>query len=61
MENAQDLIAKRWWEIYREALGEPYDWDTLPPQHREAVAVACRTIVQSMKGREKEPVEERGS
>lgn len=57
MESLHDWIAKQWWEVYREALGQPYDWDTLPPQHREAVAVACKTIMGSMQARGREPGE----
>jgi len=54
VETSQDFIAKRWWEVYREVLGQPYDWDTLPPRHREAVAVACRAIVESLRAAGKE-------
>jgi len=54
VEASCDLIAKQWWEVYREVLGQPYDWDTLPPRHREAVALACRAIVQSLRAGGKE-------
>lgn len=56
MESSYDLIAKQWWEVYREVLGQPYDWDTLPPRHREAVVLACRAIVESMQAGGKEPL-----
>ncbi|MDI6895545.1 MAG: hypothetical protein AB1503_05170 [Bacillota bacterium] len=57
MQTSHDLIAKQWWEVYREVLGQPYDWDTLPPRHREAVALACRAIVESVQAGGKEPGE----
>lgn len=57
VETYHDSIAKRWWEVYREVLGQPYDWDTLPPRHREAVALACRAIVESLRAGVKDPGE----